>query len=183
MNDDGSGRDLSTEGNRGVVPVLIDQVSPGSQSNEKCVAALHAVTHKALPRGFSDGFTHVPADSKSEGVINITGTELRNTTWERQPGCHFSQALHHAEDSDTRQGITKKNGERTSLGERATDTQEETSSDRSTQSDELDVSGLEAVRSGMSAVSKATWYQGHYPRTTYPYSSAVARSPYSSPAS
>jgi hypothetical protein len=53
--------------------------------------------------------------------------------------------LHHTEDSNTGDGVTKKDGDRTSMGESTGDTEEETGTDCSTKSDKLDVSRLEAT--------------------------------------
>jgi hypothetical protein len=39
--------------------------------------------------------TYVPSDGKSKSIIDVSGTELRNRSREREPGRHFTQALHH----------------------------------------------------------------------------------------
>lgn len=88
--------------------------------------------------------THVPTNGKSKSIVDIAGTELRNGTRKRKPGSHFTQALHHGKNRDTSEGITKQNGQRTGTRESAADTQEETSTNSTSKSNELDVPGLQS---------------------------------------
>jgi hypothetical protein len=53
--------------------------------------------------------------------------------------------LHHSEDSNTSYGVTKENGDRTSISKGSADTKEETGADRSTKGDELNMTRFEAV--------------------------------------
>ena len=88
--------------------------------------------------------TYIPSDGKSKSIINISGTELGNGSRERKPGRHFTQALHHAKDGNTSEGVSQEDGQRPSTGESATDTQEQTSTDGSAKGNKLDVSRLQA---------------------------------------
>jgi hypothetical protein len=51
--------------------------------------------------------------------------------------------LHHGEDGYTSETVTEQDGQRTGLRESASDTEEETSTDGTTKSNELDVSGFQ----------------------------------------
>lgn len=93
----------------------------------------------------------VPADGETHGRIDITSTVLRNSTRKRQPGGHLTETLHHGEDGNTGTAVAQEDGKGTSSLESATDTQEKTSANGTTEGDELDVTGLEAGRPSMRA--------------------------------
>lgn len=82
---------------------------------------------------------------ESKSIVDITGAELRNGTWQWKPSSHLTQTLHHGVDRNTREGVTQQNGKRTRGCESTSNTQEQTCSDGSTKGDELNVSRLEAV--------------------------------------
>lgn len=137
---DGDGEDVETEdqnnddgdpsgdiGVPGALPKLDDGGSSGNFGAQ----------------GNGAGIPVVPAYGETHGVINIASTKLGNGTWERKPGCHFSQGEHHGEDGQAGEGIAEEDGERTSLEEGPTNTKEETGTDCATEGDELDVTGLE----------------------------------------
>lgn len=84
-------------------------------------------------------------NSKAKSGIRVTSTVLRKSTRERKPSRHLTETLHHSEDRDTSDGVTKQNRERTGVSESAGNTEEETSTNGTTKSDELDVSRLEAA--------------------------------------
>lgn len=96
--------------------------------------------------------THIPSDGESKGVIGITRTELRNRSRQRQPGGHLAQALHHGVYSNTSEGIAQNDRERTSLSKRASDTQEQTRTDSTTKSDELDMSRFQTAEDQISFI-------------------------------
>lgn len=68
---------------------------------------------------------------------------MGNSTREGKPGRHFTERLHHAEDGDTRECVAEQDGDRTSIGESGANTEEQTSTDRSAERNELDVPRLE----------------------------------------
>ena len=81
---------------------------------------------------------------KAHGIVDVTRAELRYGSREWQPGSHLTQRHHHGENGKTGHGITKKHGQRTSLGEGAADTEEETCANGATERDKLDVSRFQA---------------------------------------
>ena len=66
--------------------------------------------------------TYVPSNSKSESIVAVAGTELRNGSWEGKPSGHFTQALHHGKDRDTGEGVAKQDRKRAGLCESTSDT-------------------------------------------------------------
>jgi hypothetical protein len=91
-----------------------------------------------------DGATHIPTNSESQRIIDITGAELRDGTREREPSGHLTQALHHSKDRDTSEGISKQDRERTGTCKSTADTQEETRTDGTSESNELDMSRFQS---------------------------------------
>lgn len=87
----------------------------------------------------------VPADGETHGIIDVTGTELRNGTGKRQPCGHLTERHHHGVNSETSEGVAQKDGQRTSGAEGTADTDEQASTDGTTEGDELDVTGLQSV--------------------------------------
>lgn len=74
---------------------------------------------------------------------------------------------YHGEDRETDKGVADQQRERTALGERSSDTQEETSTDSSTESDELDVSGFQPVIRQLALVLNQGRVDGYaYPLAT-----------------
>ena len=88
--------------------------------------------------------TNLP-DSEAKSGIRVTSAVLRKSTGKRKPSRHLSETLHHSEDRDTSDGVAKQNREGTSVGESAGNTKEETSTNGTTKSDELDMARLEAT--------------------------------------
>ena len=88
----------------------------------------------------------VPSDSKTESRVDITGGVLRDSTRKWEPGRHLTQTLHHGEDGNTGTGITNENRQRAGLSKGGSNTQEETSTNGTTERDELDVTGLETAQ-------------------------------------
>jgi hypothetical protein len=120
------------------------------------------VANRSMENARKEMKTYVPSNSKSESIIAVAGTELRNGTWERKPSGHLTQALHHGEDRDTSEAITEQDGKRARLGESTTDTQEQTRSDRATKSNELNVSRFQAVGEPLSVLQICSF--AHSPR-------------------
>ena len=85
----------------------------------------------------------VPTDSKTKSGVCIASSVLRDSTGKREPCRHLSETLHHAEDGDTRDGITKEDRDGTGIGKSTGDTEEETSTDGTSKCDELDVARFE----------------------------------------
>lgn len=126
VDDQRSSRDFGTEGDGRVVPILLLEIS---------------AIHQSQPQ---DWVTYVPSDCESESIVDVAGAELRNRSRKREPCSHLTKTLHHGENSETSEGITKEDRKRTGLGEGTSNSQEETGSNGTTESDELDVSRLEA---------------------------------------
>jgi hypothetical protein len=124
VDDESGSGDLSAECNGVLVPVV-----PTIDSQLGCVG----VSGMNLP------------DSKAKSGIRVASAVLGKSTGERKPSRHFTKTLHHSEDGDTSDGVTKKDRERTSVGESTGNTEEETSTNGTTKSDELDVSRLETT--------------------------------------
>lgn len=101
--------------------------------------------------------TYVPSDSKPESIVHISCAELGNAARKRKPSCHFSKTLHHGEDSDTSEGVTQENGQRTSSCEGGSNTQEETCADSSSKSDELYVASLQSAERDIISNACAIW--------------------------
>ena len=76
--------------------------------------------------------------------VDITSAVLRNSTRKGKPSGHLTETLHHSEDGTTGDSVTQQDRERTSLRKGASNTKEKTGSDCATESDELDVSRLQA---------------------------------------
>lgn len=91
-------------------------------------------------------FTYVPADSESQSIVDVAGTELGNGTWQWQPGSHFTETLHHGKDGNAGERVAQQDGQRAGGGERTSNTQEKTSTNGTTEGDELNMSRLEATR-------------------------------------
>ena len=89
--------------------------------------------------------TIVPSHSETKSRVGVTSAVLRNSTRKRKPSRHFTETLHHTEDSNTSDRITEENRNRTGVGESSANTQEETSSNGSTKSDELNVTRFETA--------------------------------------
>jgi hypothetical protein len=84
-------------------------------------------------------------DSKAKSGIRVASAVLRKSTGKRKPSRHLTETLHHSEDRDTSDSVTKQDREGTGVGESAGNTKEETSTNGTTESDELDVARLEAT--------------------------------------
>jgi len=91
------------------------------------------------------GIPVVPADSKAHCVVGVTRAKLGNSTGQWQPGGHLAQRHHHGENSETGEGVTEEDGERTRLSEGTANTQEEACADGSAERNELDVSRLQSA--------------------------------------
>jgi hypothetical protein len=102
-----------------VIGISLDSCTLGAMS-QPCILK----DAKALRETYATiemKLTYVPSDRESQGIIHVSSTELRNGTRKREPSCHLTQTLHHAEDGDTGEGITQKNGERSSTRESTAD--------------------------------------------------------------
>lgn len=85
----------------------------------------------------------IPADSETKSIIDVAGAHLWDSTRKWKPSSHLTKRHHHAEDSETGKSVTNESTEWTGSGESATDTDEETSTDGTTEGNELNVSRLE----------------------------------------
>jgi hypothetical protein len=110
LDDDGSSRNFGTQCDGGVIPVLFEEAKLVS-----CAYALECyssfVLSVLLPAARTEMVerdkTYIPSNSESQGIINITGTELRDGTREGEPSGHLTQALHHGKDRDTSEGVAE----------------------------------------------------------------------------
>lgn len=87
----------------------------------------------------------VPTDGKTKSRIRITSGILRNSTGKRKPCSHLAETLHHAVDNKTSESVTDEDRDGTSASECTANTKEQTSTNGTAQSDELDVTRLEAT--------------------------------------
>jgi hypothetical protein len=70
---------------------------------------------------------------------------LWDTTGKWEPCGHLAETLHHGDDSDTGDGVTEEDRDGTGIGEGSTNTKEQTSSNGTTECDELDMTRLQAA--------------------------------------
>lgn len=63
---------------------------------------------------------------------------------------------YHGEDSNTSEGITQQNAQRSGLGKCPPDSQEQSSSDGAAESDELDVTRLQPIQQELAGI--LAWY-------------------------